>query len=161
MSLNIASYSDDWRARLLSSFAATAFVLRCPDGTETRCASVEGFWQGLKWPEGSPERGRAFMLVGREAKRAATGAPASETVSFCGRNIQIASAEHHALGEMAMRAKLEQNPDVRRALLATGNLVLTHVLVDDQSQPVPDSKTFPATVFCGIWTRLRSELTKS
>ncbi len=160
MSLNIASYSDDWRARLLSTFAPTPFALRCPDGTEIRCASVEGFWQGLKWPEGSPERGRAFSLVGPEAKMAAAGAPASETVAFCGRNIRIGSPEHHALGELAIRAKLEHNADVRRALLATDNLVLTHFLVDDQSQPVPDSKTFPATVFCDIWTRLRSELTR-
>jgi hypothetical protein len=160
VSLNIASYSDDWRARLLSTFAATPFLLRCPDGTEIRCASVEGFWQGLKWPEGSPERGRAFSLVGLQAKMAAAGAPASETLTYCGRNLQIGSPEHHALGETAVRAKLEQNDDVRSALLATGDLVLTHFLVDEESQPVPDSKTFPAAVFCDIWTRLRSEITR-
>ncbi|MCL6560821.1 MAG: hypothetical protein K6U74_18905 [Firmicutes bacterium] len=50
--LNIGSRSDDWRARLLSNFAATPFAL-----FGKRFASVEGFWQGLKFPEGSPEKG--------------------------------------------------------------------------------------------------------
>jgi hypothetical protein len=160
VTLNIASYSDDERARLLSTFANTPFELRC-GSTVVRCASVEGFWQGLKFPEGSAERARVFGMSGTAAKLAGANSPSSDAIDFCGRTIRRGSADHHALGELAMRAKLEQNPSVRSALLATDGLRLTHELVDDQGARVPDSLTLPAAVFCAIWTRLRDELASS
>jgi hypothetical protein len=156
VTLNIASYSEDWRARLLSTFAHTLFTLRCGK-REIRCESVEGFWQGLKFPEGSSERERVFALWGLEAKRAGASVPPEETIVFCGERVRLGSAEHHALAEKAMRAKLEQNAEVRRALLETAGLVLTHELVDESGGPVPDSRTLPAAVFCAIWTKLRAE----
>ena len=156
MTLNIASYSDDWRARLLSTFAHTPFALTC--GTrEIRCKSVEGFWQGLKFPEGSGERERVFALWGLEAKRAGASAPPDDTIEFCGERVQLGSAAHHALAEKAMRAKLEQNAEVRRALVETAGLALTHELVDEEGATVPDSRTLPAAVFCAIWMKLRDE----
>ena len=156
MTLNIASYSDDWRAQLLSSFAHTPFSLWC-GAREIRLGSVEGFWQGLKFAEGSPERERIFALWGLDAKRAGANASPSESVGFCGEPVEVGRSRHHQLAEKAMRAKLEQNPDVRRALLDTAGLKLTHDLVDESGTPVPDSLTLPATVFCAIWTRLRQE----
>ena len=157
MTLNIASYSEDWRSRLLSTFAHTPFELRC-GSTLIRCASVEGFWQGLKFPEWSPERERVFALWGVEAKRAGASAPSSDEVELCGERVPTGSPKHHALAERAMRAKLEQNGEVRRALDATRGLRLTHELVDENGAPVPDSITLPAAVFCAIWTRLRDEV---
>jgi hypothetical protein len=154
--LNIASYSDDWRSRLLSTFAHTPFTLTCAD-EPVRCASVEGFWQGLKWPEGSTDRERIFGLWALEAKLAGQGAPATTHVRFCGRDVVIGSADHHDLARLAMRAKLEQNPEVQRALEATDDLVFTHVLLDENGQPYPDSLTLPAAVFCAIWTELRRD----
>lgn len=156
MTLNIASYSDDWRAQLLSSFAHTAFSLWCGP-REIRFESVEGFWQGLKFPEGSAERERVFGLWGLDAKRAGENASRGETVEFCGERVIIGGPRHHELAEKAMRAKLMQNADVRGALLATADLRLTHELVDESGRPVPDSLTLPAAVFCAIWTRLREE----
>jgi predicted NAD-dependent protein-ADP-ribosyltransferase YbiA (DUF1768 family) len=156
VTLNIASYSDDWRAQLLSSFAHTPFSLWC-GAREIRFESVEGFWQGLKFPEGSAERERIFALWGLSAKRAGANASPSESVGFCGEPVEVGSPRHHQLAEKAMRAKLEQNPDVRRALLATSGLRLMHELVDETGSPVPDSLTLPASVFCAIWTRLRQE----
>ena len=155
MTLNIASYSEDERARLLSTFAHTPFTLRCGAAT-IRCESVEGFWQGLKFPEGSAERARVFALWGIDAKRAGADAPDGD-IEFCGTRMRRGSAEHHALAERAMRAKLEQNPEVRAALRATRGLRLTHELMED-GKPVPDSLTLPAAVFCAIWTKLRDEL---
>lgn len=156
MTLNIASYSEDWRARLLSTFAHTPFTLRCGQ-LEIRCESVEGFWQGLKFPEGSPERERVFALWGLEAKRAGASAPRDDTIVFCGERAQLGGVDHHALADLAMRAKFEQNAEVRRALLETAGLVLTHELVDESGTPVLDSRTLPAAVFCAIWTKLRAE----
>ncbi|MCA1645419.1 MAG: hypothetical protein LC797_08110 [Chloroflexi bacterium] len=152
--LNIASYSDDWRSRLLSTFAHTPFSLTCADGF-VRCASVEGFWQGLKWPEDSADRERVFGLWGLEAKLASHGAPATTHVRFCGRDVVIGSPDHHHLARLAIRAKLEQNPEVQRALEATDDLIFTHILLDETGKPYPDSATLPAAVFCAIWTELR------
>jgi hypothetical protein len=156
VTLNIASYSDDERARLLSTFAHTPFTLRCGEAT-IRCESVEGFWQGLKFPEGSADRARVFALSGIDAKRAGVDAPSGE-IEWCGRRVRRGSPDHHALAELAMRAKLEQNTDVRAALLATRGLRLTHQLVDEDGKVVPDSLTLPAAVFCAIWTKLREAI---
>ncbi len=156
MTLNIASYSDDWRARLLSTFAHTPFELKCGSAV-IRCESVEGLWQGLKWPEGSAERARAFGLWGIEAKLAGTGAPDGD-IDYCGRRVAQGRPEHHAIAENAMRAKLAQNPDVRQALLATVGLRLTHDLIDERGRPVADSLTLPKDTFLEIWGRLRDEL---
>jgi hypothetical protein len=154
--LNIASYSDDWRSRLLSTFAHTPFMLRS-DREPIHCASVEGFWQGLKWPESSAERERVFTLWGLEAKLASQGSPSTTHVRYQGRDIAMGSPEHHGLARLAIRAKLEQNPEVQRAVEASAGLTFTHILVDENGTPYPDSLTLPAAVFCQIWTELRDE----
>jgi hypothetical protein len=123
-----------------------------------RCESVEGFWQGLKWPAGSADRERVFGLWGLEAKLAGVDAPAGE-IEVAGRRIPRGGPAHHELAARAMRAKLEQNPDVQDALRATDGLRLTHELVDEHGEPVPDSLTLPKAVFVEIWTRLRGEIT--
>jgi hypothetical protein len=159
VTLNIASYSADWRSRLLSTFAHTPFELRL--GAETvRCESVEGFWQGLKWPEGSSDRPRVFRLWGLDAKLAGAHAPLGD-IEIAGQRISRGGAAHHALAERAMRAKLEQNADVGAALRATAGLRLTHDLIDETGATVPDSLTLPKAVFVDIWTRLRDELTSA
>jgi len=159
VTLNIASYSDDWRSRLLSTFAHTPFDLRF-GGDILHCESVEGFWQGLKWPEDSPDRARVFGLWGLDAKLAGAEAPAGG-VEIHGERMQRGGPAHHALAERAMRAKLQQNPDVEAALRASVGLRLTHELVDEHGEAVPDSLTLPKAVFVEIWTRLRDELTSS
>ena len=156
MTLNIASYSDDWRSRLLSTFARTPFELALGDA-RVHCESVEGFWQGLKWPAGSADRARAFDLWGLEAKLAGAAAPTGD-IEIGGRGIPRGSPAHHDLAAQAMRAKLEQNPAVQEALRATAGLRLTHELIDEQGRAVPDSLTLPKAVFVDIWTRLRDEV---
>ena len=156
MTLNIASYSADWRSRLLSTFAHTPFELVLGDA-RVHCESVEGFWQGLKWPAGSADRVRVFGLWGLEAKLAGAAAPTGD-IDIGGRTIPRGGPGHHDLAAQAMRAKLEQNPTVREALRATAGLLLTHELTDELGDPVPDSLTLPKAVFVDIWTRLRDEV---
>src|SRR4051812_15364633 len=62
--LNISSRASDWRVKLISNFAPTPFEL---DGQVY--ASVEAFWQGLKFPCAADRR-RIAGLHGSEAKRA-------------------------------------------------------------------------------------------
>ncbi len=153
---------------LLSNFAATPFTFR-----GKRYASVEGFWQMMLYPEGPDDprarypglewaytREQVAGMTAFEAKRAGELAEANMRgmgigwVTFEGRRFAYRSARpgrHHALVLAAMRAKLRQNPEVGKVLLATGDLVL----VPDHRQE-PDAP--PEWRYCGIWTRLRDEL---
>ncbi|OGN01719.1 MAG: hypothetical protein A3I26_01635 [Candidatus Yanofskybacteria bacterium RIFCSPLOWO2_02_FULL_43_10] len=145
--LNIGSKSDDWRACRLSNFSADAFVL---DGE--RMASVEGFIQGTKFPDGHPTRQQIFQSVGVEAKRFGKKAE-RKFVWWNGRAISYGSPEHHELIERAIRAKFEQNTTAMDALLATRGMILTH----DLGHPDPPNTSLPAKVFCDILTRIREE----
>ncbi len=126
---------------LLSNFAATPFTLH-----GQRYASMEGFWQMMKYPEGPDDpratfpdlrwaltRQQVTQLTGFEAKRA--GTPDDDNmkkmgitwVTFEGKRIEYKPAvpgEHYRLIVEATREKVRQNPQARQVLLATGNLVL-------------------------------------
>ena len=130
---------------LLSNFAPTPFVFH-----GLRYASLEGFWQMMKYPEGrndprakfpGPEsklawkytRAQVAQMVAFEANHA--GALASENmakmgitwVSFEGKHFEYKPAgpgEHYKLIVEATREKVKQNPEVTRVLLATGDLIL-------------------------------------
>ncbi|MBK8465461.1 MAG: NADAR family protein [Chloracidobacterium sp.] len=58
---------------------------------------------------------------------------------------------HYALIVAAMRAKLNQNPEVKSILLATGDLRLRP---DHYGEPAPP----PEWYYCDIWMQLRNEL---
>jgi len=126
---------------LLSNFAATPFTFR-----GQRYASLEGFWQMMKYPEGSDDPRAAFpglrwnytrdqvaQLTGFEANHAGKLAEQNMKkmgitwVSFEGRRMEykpLVPGEHYRLIVEATRAKVHQNPEVKKVLLATGNLVL-------------------------------------
>jgi hypothetical protein len=153
---------------LLSNFAATPFTLH-----DKKYASVEGFWQMMLYPEGSddprakfPElewkhtRDQVAQMTAFEAKTAGTLAEANmakmgiEWVSFEGRRFPYRPGEpgeHYRLIVAAMRAKLDQNPDVKRALLATGDLKLKP---DHHQEPNAPA----AWRYNEIWMAIRSEL---
>jgi predicted NAD-dependent protein-ADP-ribosyltransferase YbiA (DUF1768 family) len=146
--LNVVFGSSDWRARLLSNFAPTPFEL-----WGERFGSVEGFWQGLKYPEGSAEQKRVFGLSGYEAKRAGRKAPVGPGGVFTwrGRVYRVGSLEHWDLMRQALRAKFEQCAEACRALLATRGLKLVHELPRD-------SKTIPGAVFARMLEEIRADL---
>jgi predicted NAD-dependent protein-ADP-ribosyltransferase YbiA (DUF1768 family) len=154
---------------LLSNFAATPFTFG-----RRRYASVEGFWQAMKYPDGRGDpratvegvtwpftRREVGRMSAFEAKRAGTIGTKNmrrlgvDWVSFEGRRFEYAPVEpgeHYALIVAALRAKLAQNPEVERVLRATGDLVLR-----------PDHKfrrNMPAAWrYYEIWMELRGELT--
>jgi predicted NAD-dependent protein-ADP-ribosyltransferase YbiA (DUF1768 family) len=152
---------------LLSNFAATPFTYR-----GRRYASVEGFWQAMLYPEGPDDprarfpglewphtRDEVAAMTAFEAKRAGDLAERNMLamgigwVSFEGRRFPYRAARpgrHHRLILAAMREKLRQNPEVRRVLLATGDLVLR----PDHRQAMDDP---PEWRYCEIWTRMREE----
>jgi predicted NAD-dependent protein-ADP-ribosyltransferase YbiA (DUF1768 family) len=126
---------------LLSNFAPTPFVFR-----GLRYASLEGFWQMMKYPEGASDprakfpglewkytRDQVAQMVAFEANHA--GALASDNmskmkitwVSFEGKRFEYkpaAPGEHYKLIVAATWEKVKQNPEVKKVLLSTGDLIL-------------------------------------
>jgi predicted NAD-dependent protein-ADP-ribosyltransferase YbiA (DUF1768 family) len=156
---------------ILSNFAATPFTFR-----GKRYASVEGFWQMMLYPEGSDDpRARAPQIAWQHSREEVAQMTAFEAngageaaernmqklgigwVTFEGKRLLYRSrqkGEHYALIVAAMRAKLEQNAEVRRILLATGSLRLLpdHI---QESDPPPEWRYFE------IWMGLRTELQRA
>lgn len=153
---------------LLSNFAPTAFTLH-----GKRYASIEGFWQAMKFPEGADDprakfvginwpytRAQVEQMSSFEAKRAGDIGSANmkkmgiDWVTFEGRRFEYRPAkpgEHYRLVVEATRAKVLQNAEVRKVLLATGDLILK-----------PDHKQEPnaplAWRYYDILMQVRSEL---
>jgi len=151
MTINIGSRGKTDLERGLSNFAETPFEL-----WGEKYASVEGFWQSLKFPKLSDKR-RVAKLSGVEAKRAGREAPKSDTFLWQGSKIKVGSPEHHQLMRIAVKAKLKQNRGILKLLLQSGDEPITHVLTDREGNVLPDSKTIPSAVFSRILVDLRSE----
>ena len=149
---------------LLSNFAPTPFTL---DG-ETY-ASVEGFWQMLKYPEGPGDerlrdpsvtwphtRAQVAAMTAFEAKAAGENMQklGIAWVTYHGRRIdhrEKQKGEFYRLIRAAEQAKLDQNPAVADILRKTGTLILR-----PDHQQAPDSA--PAMKYCEIWMELRAQL---
>jgi predicted NAD-dependent protein-ADP-ribosyltransferase YbiA (DUF1768 family) len=155
---------------LLSNFAATPFRFK-----GKLYASLEGFWQMMKYPEGPKDprakfpglewkytRAQVAQLTSFEAKNAGTLAEENMKrmgiawVTFQGKRIEYrpeTPGEHYRLIVAATRAKVRQNPEVRKVLLATGDLILKP---DHRQGPHPPA----AWRYHEILTQIRSELQK-
>jgi hypothetical protein len=153
---------------LLSNFAPTPFVFH-----HKRYASLEGFWQAMLYPEGRNDprakfpglewkytRAQVTQMTAFEAKHA--GDLAEENmrkmginwVSFEGRRFEYRPAtpgEHYRLIVAAMKAKVNQNPEVKKVLLATGDLILKP---DHHQEPNAPA----AWRYFEIWMKIREEL---
>lgn len=129
----------------ISNLAPAPFVL---DGAPY--ASVEGFWQSLKYTS-AEERRRVAALSGTQAKRAGEGGDVDGEFEYLGRRIRVGTADHWDLMERACRAKFDQCAAAREALMATGNRPLEH-------RVRKDSRTIPGVVMAKIWVRIRTDL---
>ena len=153
---------------LLSNFAATPFTFN-----GKRYASLEGFWQMMKYPEGPDDprakfpglewkytREQVAQLTSFEAKSAGTLADANmkqmgiSWVTFAGKRFEYRPempGEHYRLIVAATWEKVRQNPEVRKVLLATGDLILKPDHHQGQNPPA-------AWRYYEILTHIRSEL---
>jgi len=126
---------------LLSNFAATPFIFR-----DKHYASLEGFWQMMLYPEGKDDpragfpglewkytREQVAEMSSFEAKSAGSLAEENMTkmgitwITFEGKQIEYRPAvpgEHYRLIVAATWEKVRQNPEVKKVLLATGDLIL-------------------------------------
>ena len=126
---------------LLSNFAPTPFTFH-----GKRYASLEGFWQMMKYPENAADPRAKFLdvdwaytrdevsqLTAFAAKKAGDLAEVNMItmgitwVTFEGKQMEyrfMGQGDFYQLIVAAMREKVAQNPDVQKVLLATGNLIL-------------------------------------
>lgn len=155
---------------LLSNFAPTPFVFH-----GKRYASLEGFWQMMKYPEDADDprakfpglewkltRDQVAQLTSFDARHAGDPANANMKkmgitwVTFEGKRMEYKPAtpgEHYKLIVEATREKVRQNPEVQQVLLATGDLILK----PDHHQE-PDAAA--AWRYYEILTAIRTELQK-
>jgi len=153
---------------LLSNFAATPFVFH-----GKRYASLEGFWQAMLYPEGPNDprakfsgvewkytRTEVAAMTAFEAKHA--GDLAEENmrkmgigwVSFEGKRFAYRPStpgRHYRLIVAATWAKVNQNPEVKKVLLATGDLILKP---DHHQEPNAPA----AWRYFDIWMKIRKEI---
>jgi len=145
--IEVQSRSADEAVRLISNFAHTPFMLH-----GRQYASVEGFWQGLKFVD-ETDRKRLAQLHGSEAKRAGQQAPEAETFQYQGTRVRVGCYEHWELMSQACGAKFTQHDAARHALLSTGTRPLTHRMRRD-------SRTIPGVIMADIWMNIRARLEK-
>lgn len=146
--LNITFDDAPMPLRLISNLAETSFEM---DGRFY--SSVEGFWQGLKFPD-EVDRQRVAELSGHEAKRAGPASKPGDRIIYDRREIVVGTVNHWELMERACTAKFEQDEDARAALLSTGSRPLVHKVK-------VDSRTIPGIIMADIWMRLRAQLSKT
>ena len=124
-----------------------------PDGPREPRATVSG----ILWPHTLAE---VAPMTAFEAKDAGTLAEENmrkigiDWMTFEGKRFPYRSktkATHYRLIVNAMRAKLKQNPEVRRVLLSTGNLILRP---DPKEEPDPP----PEWRYFQIWMEFRAKL---
>lgn len=153
---------------LLSNFAPTPFTFR-----GQRYASLEGFWQMMKYPENAADprakfpgitwaytREQVSQLTSFDAKHAGDLAEANMKqmgitwVTFEGKQMEYRATgqgDFYQLIVAATREKVRQNPDVQKVLLATGNLILKPDHHQETNAPA-------AWRYFEILTRIRTEL---
>jgi hypothetical protein len=128
-------------------------MMKYPEGTDDPRASHPG----LTWPF---TREQVAQLTSFEAKRAGTLAEDNMKkmgitwVTFEGKRMEYKPripGEHYRLIVEATHEKVRQNPEVKRVLLATGNLVLKP---DHHQEP----DTPAAWRYYEILTQIRAEL---
>ena len=153
---------------LLSNFAATPFTYHGKS-----YASLEGFWQMMLYPETNDDpratypglhweytRDQVAQMTSFEAKRAGTLAEENMNimhipwVSFEGNRFEYRPAvpgDHYRLIVEATWQKVLQNPEVKKVLLSTGDLVLKP---DHRQEPNPPA----AWKYYEILTLIRTQL---
>jgi predicted NAD-dependent protein-ADP-ribosyltransferase YbiA (DUF1768 family) len=135
--------------------------------------SVEGLWQGMKYPEGPDDerlkdksvqwpftRAQVMQMSGFEAKHAGDAANANmkklgiRWITYKGQKLESNGKDanaHYELILSACRAKLAQHPELKQLLLSTKNLTF----MADHKQ-APDS--LPSYKYHEIYMKLRAEL---
>ena len=146
--MNIGS-SNGYPSGALSNFAPHPFVI---DGVE--CNSMEGFLQSLKFSDPEVQK-EICKLVGKAAKFKGKNKKwwKTQTLYWQGEPIERDSAEYQELLDRAYEA-LSKNTGFQKALLATGDAVLTHNIGKSKETET----VLTRREFCNRLTKIRERL---
>lgn len=150
---------------ILSNFAATPFVL-----DDVSYASVEGFWQMMKYPENAEDlRSTLVYPFTREQVSQMTAFTAKDAgkigeekmkelgidwVTYQGQRMTYCSVQpalHYELIKRAMWEKVKQNPEVKKILLQTGDLIL-------KPDHHAEGCQAPEWRYYDVWMEIRTQL---
>jgi predicted NAD-dependent protein-ADP-ribosyltransferase YbiA (DUF1768 family) len=142
--------SKGWPAAALSNFSPHPFVFR-----GIQVASMEGLLQSLKFENPDMQK-QVMTLVGRAAKFKGKKRKwwRTQTLFWQGTPMDRHSDEYQALLDEAFTAMFTGNDSARRALLATGDAVLTHSI----GKSNPRETVLTEREFCSRLMRIRHEL---
>ena len=134
----------------LSNFAARAFIFR-----GIPVASMEGLLQALKFSDAEVQR-QVMALVGKFAKFKGKKKKwwRDQLLFWQGEPMRRDSAELQTLFDEAFLALFTQNEAARKALLATGDAVLTHSM----GKQDPCWTVLTEDEFASRLTRIRAQL---
>ena len=137
----------------LSNFAPHPFII---DGIQ--CNSMEGFLQSLKFQ--NPEMQKTVcLLVGKAAKFKGKKKKwwKTQILYWQGKEFKRSGEEYQYLLDRAFNA-LAQNSSFQRALLATGDAVLTHSIGKNKITETVLTRNEFCSRLTAIRTRLQKEL---
>ena len=138
-------------AAALSNFAPHPFII---DGVS--CNSMEGFLQSLKYKDPDMQK-QVCLLVGKAAKFKGKKKKwwREQLLYWQGEEYKRDSEEYQLLLDRAFYA-LSQNEGFAKALLSTGDAVLTHSIGKTKT----NETVLTRSEFCSRLTLLREELRK-
>lgn len=138
-------------AAALSNFSPHPFVI---DGVQ--CNSMEGFLQSLKFSNPEMQK-EVCKLVGKQAKFKGKKKKwwKDQTLYWQGTAIYRSSDDYQYLLDRAFEA-LAENTSFQKALLATGDAVLTHSI----GKTKPQETVLTRNEFCSRLMSIRSRLQK-
>jgi predicted NAD-dependent protein-ADP-ribosyltransferase YbiA (DUF1768 family) len=121
-------------------------------------ASIEAFWQSLKFSQWSEEWQECILLHWLKAKKYWDKVERREKFIYNWKEYIVWSLEHQNLMKEALREQLRQKPNKLKLLLDTWNTKLIHQPLKKDWTPYPDSTNIPWEVFSKFLTELREEL---
>ena len=139
-----------WPESELSNFPPAPFMFQ-----DLPVASMEGLLQSFKFTSSDMQK-HVMTLVGRAAKFKGKKKNwwRTQTLWWMGEEIDRHGEEYQKLLDEAFVAMFTQNAAKRRALLASGDAVLTHSMGKND----PHKTVLTTTEFCRRLTRIRADL---
>ncbi len=149
---NIASNSDNETEAWLSNLSINTFEFNW-----ITYASIEAFWQSLKFEEWSDDWKKCIILYWIESKKYWNKADDIIRFKYLNKDYIVWSIEHQNLMKDALREQLKQNNDKLQLLLSTSNSTLVHKPKKKDWTYYPDSIKIPWEVFSRFLMELREE----
>ncbi|EKD66590.1 MAG: hypothetical protein ACD_49C00029G0018 [uncultured bacterium (gcode 4)] len=149
---NIASNSENFIEAGLSNLSRYPF-----DFNWIPYASIEAFWQSLKFEEWSSKWLECLDLFWVESKKFWKKAQLKEYFTYNWNTYKVWSKEHQLLMKMALREQLKQNKEKLKLLLLTGNSKLIHQPKKKDWTLSADSINIPGEIFSQFLMELREE----